>query len=474
LIVVKKELRMIQAFRFEHSGRVPVARVSAILLALAFIAASVVSIKAQNSSPASNQAAGRRAAGDDHPVYAHLCTWFKTRQFSGRWTMWNSDYADAIHNPDNLLENGHHDIAATSYPLTDVYDTSDPTLIEYQFLLMRLSGIDGIVVDWDGRRLNPYRHEGLMAVAPYLQKYGLKLILCFEEWAGYWPKGTFPDRKAEIKAAQNEIQFMMDTFLSKPTYGVVAGKKPVIIFRKIRDQLFTPEEWDGELGPMITNHGGALIMGADPSSRLAQIADGTYFWVGGFAPNRLSTLAYCEKNYRDFLSKPRESLRTHPPLLFGSAVPAFNDTPVWGWGDGPRIAPDYQGERFRRTWELSIENRVDLVQLVTWNDWNEGTQIEPSDTYGYRYLELNKKYSAAYKGIEDRVPNTALRIPLRLYKARKDAAALADAAQKAGLSSKLDEVRDALLAGRYEQAEQRMEQCEKTRTKRDTALLPAK
>jgi glycoprotein endo-alpha-1,2-mannosidase len=455
---------MKHAFGFKQPARDRLRRLSAILLAAAFVLAVSYAATVQNNAAAPNQSVARGAGAKSRPVYAHLCTWFKTKEFSGQWTMWKSDYADALHNPDVMLENGHRDIAATSYPLTDVYDTSDPSLIEYQFLLMRLSGIDGIVVDWDGRRLNAYRHEGLMAVTPYLEKFGLKLILCFEEWAGYWPKGMFPDRKAEIKAAQDEIQFMMDTFVSKPTYGTVAGKKPVIIFRKVAGKMFTPEEWDADLGPSITSHDGALIMGTDPASRLAEIGDGTYFWVGGFAPQtRVSTLEYCDKAYRDFLAKPRKSIRTQPPLMFGSAIPGFNDTPVWGWGDGPRIAPDYQGERFRHTWDLSLSNSVDMVQLVTWNDWNEGTQIEPSDTYGYRYLEMNKKYSAAYKGVNDAVPNSALRIPLQLYKARKNAAKIADASQRATISSSLDQVRDALLVGRYENAAQRMAQYGKAR-----------
>jgi len=158
--------------------------------------------------------------------------------------------------------------------------------------------------------------------------------------------------------------------------------------------------------------------------------------------------------------------------MFGSAIPSFNDTPVWGWGDGPRIAPDYHGERFRRSWELSIANAVDLVQLVTWNDWNEGSQIEPSDTYGYRYLELTKKYSADYKGVADTVPNGALRIPLRLYKARKNAANGANAARRAAISSSLDHVRDDLLAGRYDKAAQRLEEFEKSAVQSVAASQP--
>ena len=104
-------------------------------------------------------------------VYAHFVTWFKTKEFSGRWEMWNSDWKQSPHNPDMIFMDGkRRDLAVTTYPLTGPYDSSDPDAIEYQFLLMKLSGIDGIIVDWDGRRINRYRHDCLMTILPYLEK----------------------------------------------------------------------------------------------------------------------------------------------------------------------------------------------------------------------------------------------------------------------------------------------------------------
>ncbi len=418
-----------------------------------------VNVKIQTYTPAKGQADTtpmpkpvERIKSNEKHVYAHFLTWFKTREFSGRWEMWKSDYNDAIYDPDVVLENGHHDIAATSYPLTDVYDSSDPAVIEYQFLLMKLAGIDGIIVDWDGRRINPYRHECLMTIAPYLEKFNLKLILCFEEWCGYWPKGTFSNRDAEIKAAADEIGWMMDNFVDKPFYGTVGGRKPVLVFRKIADQWFKPQEW-ASLVPLITDRGGAVIFDEDAFSNFTPVSDGKFFWVGGFQQGSdNSTLEYCISGYKRFFSKNDGRARTSPPYIFGSATPAFNDIPVWGWGAGPHIAPDYKGRRFKTTWELSAENNADLVQLVTWNDWNEGTQIEPSDTYGYKYLELNKKYAAKYKGGLDKVPDETLRIPLKLFKLRKAAEKRTDLENKKNTNEKLDLIRDALLNGKYEQA----------------------
>lgn len=374
-------------------------------------------------------------------VYAHFLTWFKTIDYSGRWEMWNSNYTQSPHDPNIIFLNGKRDLAVTTYPLTGPYDSSDPDIIEYQFLLMKLSGIDGIIVDWDGRRINRYRHDCLMTILPHLQKYQLKLIVCFEEWCGYWPKGTFKDRGSEIQAAQEELRWMERTFVDQPFYGMVKGHKPVLVFRKIPDQWFSSSEWQ-EIARAVQHHDKAFMFDSGGSQEFTDVAGGKYFWVGSFDPKTNSSdLEFCKKVYSDFfrVTNPKDS----GPIVLGGATPGFDDSPVWGWGTTARKAPRYDGKRFELTWQMSIENKVDAVQVITWNDWNEGTQIEPCDQFGYQYLELNKRLAAQYKAVADPVPNEALRVPLRIYQARK--------AHYTNVNL-LNEISDCLLTGDYQQA----------------------
>ncbi|HBG27873.1 MAG: hypothetical protein A2Y10_17265 [Planctomycetes bacterium GWF2_41_51] len=374
-------------------------------------------------------------------VYAHFVTWFKTKEFSGKWEMWNSDYNESPHNPDIIFPNGKRDLAVTSHPLTGPYDTSDPDIIEYQFLLIRLSGIDGIIVDWDGRRINKYRHNALMTILPFLEKYNMKLIMCFEEWCGYWPRGTFADRQSEIQAAKDELRWMTETFINKPFYGTVKGKKPVLVFRKIPDKWFNPAEWM-EIAKDFNDI--QLIFDVDAYRNFGTAAGGKYFWVGSFDPKtNNSSLDFCKNVYSDFFRIKNPAVKNEK--IFGGVAPGFDDTPVWGWGSTGRKAPRYEGKRFDLTWQMSIDNNVDVVQVITWNDWNEGTQIEPCDMYGYDYLEMNKKYSAMYKGIKDDVPNDALKIPLKLYNARK---------QGKADKTLLDELSKSLLEKNFDRASQ--------------------
>ena len=107
----------------------------------------------------------------------------------------------------------------------------------------------------------------------------------------------------------------------------------------------------------------------------------------------------------------------------GCVCPGFNDTPVWGWGNGPRVAPHENGIRYNKMWELSIEYDLDIVQILTRNDWNEGSQIEPGDTYGFDYLISTKKYSAMFKQKQDNIPDSLLQKALQLYNMRKDGSA---------------------------------------------------
>ena len=80
-------------------------------------------------------------------IYAHYMPWFQSREFDGywgqHWTMTNND-------PDLIDLQGNRDIASHYYPLIGPYSSADPDLQEYHFLLMKLSGVDGVIFDWYG------------------------------------------------------------------------------------------------------------------------------------------------------------------------------------------------------------------------------------------------------------------------------------------------------------------------------------
>ena len=88
-------------------------------------------------------------------------------------------------------------------------------------------------------------------------------------------------------------------------------------------------------------------------------------------------------------------------FITGAVWPGFDDRNA-SWGQD-RWIDRQDGNLYETLWELindTYKNEVDWVILETWNDFNEGSEIEPTkSTDSYQYVELTAKNIAAYKGI---------------------------------------------------------------------------
>src|ERR1017187_10349760 len=83
------------------------------------------------------------------PVMVHYMPWFQT-PYSLGGTSWGYHWTMNYFNP-NVLTNGNREIDSWYYPLIGPYDSIDPAVLEYHVLLMKLGGIDGVIVDWYGQ-----------------------------------------------------------------------------------------------------------------------------------------------------------------------------------------------------------------------------------------------------------------------------------------------------------------------------------
>ena len=83
---------------------------------------------------------------------------------------------------------------------------------------------------------------------------------------------------------------------------------------------------------------------------------------------------------------------------------------------------DQEGAVFGETLELA-GTRASLIQIVTWNDYGEGTIIEPTIEFGYRYLEALQNYRRKHAGKTFPYSAEDLRLPIALYQLRQQAAA---------------------------------------------------
>ena len=79
-------------------------------------------------------------------ILAHYMPWYEARpvrpRFGWHWTMNTFD-------PEGP-KSDRPTLASHYRPLIGPYDSGDPDVLEYHALLMKLAGIDGVIIDWYG------------------------------------------------------------------------------------------------------------------------------------------------------------------------------------------------------------------------------------------------------------------------------------------------------------------------------------
>ncbi len=62
---------------------------------------------------------------------------------------------------------------------------------------------------------------------------------------------------------------------------------------------------------------------------------------------------------------------------------------------GTSIVDRRDGETLRASWRAALGSHPDLVGVISWNEFSENTHIEPSTTYGDRYLDVLRDLTGA-------------------------------------------------------------------------------
>src|SRR5688572_28518686 len=115
------------------------------------------------------------------PLLVYYMPWFVAKPHSESWVWhWTTNHF----NPDIIDASGERQIASWYHPLIGPYDSADSVVLEYHVLLMKLAGIDGVIVDWYGRDNHldyAINNERTQAIFKYARKAGFKFALCYED-----------------------------------------------------------------------------------------------------------------------------------------------------------------------------------------------------------------------------------------------------------------------------------------------------
>jgi hypothetical protein len=360
-------------------------------------------------------------------VFAHLMPWFETKETNQPAGAWGIHWTMDTRHPDSLGPDGRRQIASFYYPLTGPYASGDPDLIEYQLLLMKYSGIDGVCIDWPGTTQlydYPLLLRNTERIIERIGKIGLHYAIVYEDQDINiaYKKGVVGDK---IAAAQADMRYLQAHYFQDSNYEHVRGNPLLLDFGP---QTFEQEgQWSDIFSALPRPP--AFFTLWDHQDKAGKNATGAFAWIN---PDNLSSL----HRFYD---------QATGTLFIASAYPGFNAYyQQGGWG-GPTFVIKAHGlDNFNKTLDLALKSQADYVQLPTWNDYGEGTMIEPTREFQYGFLtSLQERLGVPFS-------KTQLDLVARLYTLRKQYAGNTSAEHT------LDEAAIDLAALRPEQAAQTM------------------
>jgi hypothetical protein len=306
-------------------------------------------------------------------VYMHYMPWFDgpqnpvaggTYSWGWHWTMNNK-------NPNIIDANGKRQIASHYYPIIGPYASNDPHVVEYHLLLMKLSGIDGVLIDWYGSEGSNGDVGNLLnnsnALINRTGAVGINFGLVLED--RFW---------STIQNGRNSMTYAKNNYFNKSNFIRSNGAPLVGVFGPVTYQ--TPSQWtdilsyagqDIEFLPLWYENGDA-----------GSNADGEYAWI-----------------YSDYLTGLRNFYGNRAPGLktaMGVAYPGFHDYYVEGGaGSSYFYIPENNGTTLNETLSTydQYKGNLDFLQLATFNDFGEGTVFEPTQENGFKYLARIQQYT---------------------------------------------------------------------------------
>jgi len=264
-------------------------------------------------------------SGNTTKVYAHMVLWF---------------------GQSNHMNNG--------------YSETDATQVNSQIDDMVSRGIDGAIIDWYGPG-NQIDQATKLVMAAAESHPGFTFAIMIDEGALEWDScsGCSPQQ-----ALINQLQYIETTYFPSPAYMKIEGHPMVTNFNI--DLLYSID-WNAATAALSTQ---PFYIFQNNNGFSHTLSGGSYAWVMPTASD--FGLPYLTSFYQAGMGFPSEQ-------TVGATYKGFNDT-LASWGSD-RIMNQQCGQTWLQTFSelnglYNSGKQLPELQLVTWNDYEEATEIE--------------------------------------------------------------------------------------------------
>jgi hypothetical protein len=309
----------------------------------------------------------------DKIVFVYYYPWYASEGYDGEWRHWE-EYG---HNPP-------WDISSSYYPKLGPYSSADPAVVDQHMRWIAGAGIHAIIYSWWGR--NDFSDSIVKTVLDSALDYNLKVTFLIEPYPG-----------RTVRNICTDIEYLHRRYGGHPAFLYLKRQRAIDERQRPVYFIYHPDFPDEELRELSgVLHTGSqnpilLLQSTDASMLDRTGADGIFAYEAVISMMNL---------YEGIL----EAVKERNGIFVPCVSPGFNLNRSIGRNEN-LFRPRRYGKTYDHWWEKTLVSNPEFVAIVSFNEWHEGTQIEPAIPVSRqkpRYLSYEKAYgktgSAAQEG----------------------------------------------------------------------------
>jgi hypothetical protein len=312
-------------------------------------------------------------------------------------------------------------------PLWGEVDESEPANADHAVRVAQAFGVDGFIVDWywydDAPFLNGYLDKGLLG-GTAVESFTFALMWANHDWADLYPARS-PELEPIFRAPSGRdetlhaFEHVIERYFGHPSYWKIDGRPYFSIYdiptfvlglggvdaaRAVLDefrQMASRHGLDGihlnaVLTPLIEDQAGVVdALGLDSATHYT-------WWHYLGAAASFPTTPYEVAHQATDRRAQQSTKELDVPFLPNVTV---------GWDPTPRtvpyaldrdegypfttvidpITPEAYGHALEEALALAATSGAPAVTVNAWNEWTEGSYLEPDEEYGYAFLEATRR-----------------------------------------------------------------------------------
>jgi hypothetical protein len=264
------------------------------------------------------------------------------------------------------------------------YSSDDMEAISRHVTWARQYGIHGFISSWWGS--GNYRDMNFAKLLSAIEGTDFKATIYFE---------TLSERFRTTQDVIQQLEYVLASYGHHPNFLRYRGQ-PVIFLYAVESVVRNPgqsplQAWRAILGQVRADGYDAVWIGQTFDPSYLAVFDGlhAYSFYDPDLAEVNSSVSGRVRTYQ-FLQDPNAGRKIWAPAV----MPGYDDDLLGRPGSWYLDRAD--GDTYSFTFQAAIQSQADWIVITSFNEWWEHTYIEPSERYGFTYLELTREWSDTF------------------------------------------------------------------------------